>query len=273
MINRRQFVTASLAAGFALAVRPAVGQSVISTPADDLEAGFINLDAADREISAYRAQPAGATNLPVILVVQEIFGIHEYIQDVCRRLAQLGYLAITPDLYVRQGNVTQLSDIPTIFAEVVSKVPDTQVMADLDATAAWAMANNGDASRLGITGFCWGGRIVWLYAAHNPDLTAGVAWYGRLTGDRNALQPTYPIDNAADLKTPVLGLYGELDDGIPLDTVEAMRTALADNGSQIIVYPEAPHGFHADYRPSYRPEAAEAAWAEMQQWFSANGVA
>ncbi len=270
MLNRRQFVTAGLAAGFALAVRPAVGQSVISTPADGLTAGFISLAAADREIPAYRAQPAGATNLPVVVVVQEIFGIHEYIQDVCRRLAQLGYLAIAPDLYVRQGDVSQISDIPTIFAEVVSKVPDAQVMADLDATAAWAAANNGDLSRLGITGFCWGGRIVWLYAAHNPDLSAGVAWYGRLKGDRTDLQPTNPLDVAATLTVPVLGLYGELDDGIPLDTVEAMRAA-AQN-AQIIVYPEAPHGFHADYRPSYRPEAAEAAWAEMQQWFSTHGM-
>ncbi|NJK72068.1 MAG: dienelactone hydrolase family protein [Synechococcaceae cyanobacterium SM2_3_60] len=280
MLSRRQFVTASLAAGFALAVRPAIGQSIISTPADGLDAGFVNLDAGDglrpaighREIPAYRAQPAGATNLPVILVVQEIFGIHEYIQDVCRRLAQLGYLAIAPDLYVRQGDVTQLSDVPTIFAEVVSKVPDAQVMADLDATATWAAANNGDPSRLGITGFCWGGRIVWLYAAHNPNLTAGVAWYGRFTGDRNDLQPTYPLDVAADINMPVLGLYGELDDGIPLDTVEAMQTALSGSDSEIIVYPDAPHGFHADYRPSYRPEAAEAAWEAMQAWFSTHGV-
>lgn len=272
MIKRRQFVTASLAAGFALAVRPAIGQSVITTPTDELEAGFVSIAAGDREIPAYRAQPAGGTNLPVVLVVQEIFGVHEYIQDVCRRFAQLGYLAIAPDLYVRQGDVTQLSDIPTIFADVVSKVPDVQVMSDLDATVAWASDNAGDISRLGITGFCWGGRIVWLYAAHNPELSAGVAWYGRLTGDRNDLQPTYPIDIAADLKAPVLGLYGELDDGIPLDTVEAMQTEIAAGDSEIIVYPGAEHGFHADYRPSYNAEAAEAAWSELQQWFSNNGV-
>jgi carboxymethylenebutenolidase len=202
-------------------------------------------------------------------VVQEIFGIHAHIQDVCRRLAKLGYLAIAPELYARQGEVSQLQTIDEIRA-IVAKVPDTQVMADLDATVAWGRAQSqADAEQLGITGFCWGGRITWLYAAHNPDVKAAVAWYGRLVGDATPLTPKHAIDIAKDLQVPVLGLYGGKDDGIPLDTVEQMRSALkaAGSPSEIVVYPEAPHGFHADYRPSYRPEIAAQAWQAMQSWF------
>jgi carboxymethylenebutenolidase len=205
----------------------------------------------------------------VILVVQEIFGVHEHIRDVCRRLAHAGYLALAPELYVRQGDVSQLASIEEIFAKVVSQVPDAQVLADLDASADWARRNGGSA-QLGITGFCWGGRITWLYAAHNPRLNAAVAWYGRLRGVSSALQPRHPIDLAASLKAPVLGLYGGKDEGIPLADVEAMRAALKASGSasEIQVYDDAPHGFHADYRPSYREAAAHDAWQRALAWFA-----
>lgn len=210
----------------------------------------------------------------MVLVVQEIFGVHAHIQDVCRRLSRLGYLAIAPSLFERQGDVTKLPDIASI-RPVVAKVPDTQVMSDLDATVAWAgREGGGDSRRLGITGFCWGGRITWLYAAHNPNLKAGVAWYGRLVGVSTPQQPSYPLDLVARIKAPVLGLYGGKDDGIPLETVERMQAALKAAGgrSEIVVYPEAPHGFHADYRPSYRPEASADGWSRLQAWFKANGV-
>jgi carboxymethylenebutenolidase len=213
---------------------------------------------------------------PVALVVQEIFGVHEHIKDICRRFAKLGYLAIAPELYARQGDVSQMTDIQEIVNNVVSKVPDTQVMADLDATVAWAeKSGKGDSNKLGITGFCWGGRIVWLYAAHNPRLKAGVAWYGRLVGQTNELTPKYPTDLVAELKAPVLGLYGGADQGIPTETVEQMQNALkaAGNPSQIVLYPDTPHGFNADYRPSYRKEQAQDGWKRLQEWFKKYGVA
>jgi carboxymethylenebutenolidase len=219
--------------------------------------------------------PAKGSAFPVVLVVQEIFGVHEHIKDVCRRFAKEGYCAIAPELYARQGDVSKLTDYREIFAQVVSKVPDAQVMSDLDAAVAWAAKTNiGDPARVAVTGFCWGGRITWLYAAHNPRLKAGVAWYGRLSGQATELQPKYPLDVAADLKAPVLGLYGEKDSGIPLEDVEKMRAALAaaKQPSQIVVFPEAPHGFHADYRPSYREAAARDGWAQCLAWFRRNGV-
>jgi carboxymethylenebutenolidase len=225
---------------------------------------------------AYRAMPANGRNLPTILVIQEIFGVHEHIKDICRRLAKLGYLAVAPELYARQGDVSKMLDAQEIFSKVVSKVPDAQVMADLDATADWAgKSGKGDIKRLGITGFCWGGRIVWLYAAHTPRLKAGVAWYGRLAGDKSELQPEHPIDVAGKLKAPVLGLYGGADPGIPMETIEKMRKALkaANSPSEIVVYPDTPHGFHADYRPSYRKEAAQDGWKKMMEWFKKHGVA
>jgi carboxymethylenebutenolidase len=266
--TRRSFCVSSLATGFALAVQP-VFAAAITTDSEGLQVGAITIPVSDGEIPGYRAMPARGGPFPLILVVQEIFGIHAYIQDVCRRLAKLGYLAIAPELYARQGEVSQLQTIDEIRA-IVAKVPDTQVMADLDATVAWGRAQSqADAEPLGMTGFCWGGRITWLYAAHNPDVKAAVAWYGRLVGDATPLTPKHPIDIAKDLQVPVLGLYGGKDDGIPLDTVEQMRSALkaAGSPSEIVVYPEAPHGFHADYRPSYRPEIAAQAWQAMQSWF------
>lgn len=276
--DRRGFLVTSLGAGFALAVQPVMAQTAISTPADTLTAGEVAIPVSGGEMLAYRAQPAGASRLPTILVVQEIFGVHEYIKDVCRRLARLGYLAIAPELFARQGDPRQYSAIPDLMANIVSKVPDSQVMADLDACAAWAAANGGDPARLGITGFCWGGRTTWLYAAHNPRLVAGVAWYGRLTSPVTQTNPKHPLDVAAELKAPVLGLYGGADQGIPLETVDKMRSALkaaagdAARCSKIHVYEGAPHAFHADYRPSYRKPEAEDGWEKMLAWFRRRGL-
>lgn len=272
-LSRREFVVTSLISGFALAVQP-VTADTITTDTKGLVAGEVKVAVEGGEIPAYRAMPEKGKSFPVALVVQEIFGVHEHIKDICRRFAKLGYLAIAPELYARQGDVSKLTDFREIIEKVVSKVPDKQVMSDLDATVAWAEKNKGNTSRLGITGFCWGGRIVWLYAAHSKKLKAGVAWYGRLVGQPSELQPRYPIDVADELKAPVLGLYGGADNGIPNDTVERMREALKKAGSKsdIILYPDTPHGFHADYRPSYRPEQAKDAWGRLQKWFKEHGV-
>jgi carboxymethylenebutenolidase len=268
-VTRRQFVVTSLAAGFALAVQP-VSAETITTDTKGLIAGEVSIPTNDGPIPAYRAMPATGNLFPVVLVVQEIFGVHEHIRDICRRFAKLGHLAVAPELFAHQGDVSKMSDINDILSKVVSKVPDAQVMSDLDATVAWAdRSSKGNIAKLGITGFCWGGRIVWLYAAHNPQLKAGVAWYGRLVGRANELQPKHPVDVAASLKAPVLGLYGGDDSGIPLDTVDQMRKALKAQASpsEIIVYPNTPHGFHGDYRPSYRKEQAEDGWKRLQEWF------
>ncbi len=274
VLSRRAFSITALGAGFAAAVSP-VAASAIATPADGLDIAEVQVPVADGAIPAYRARPAGRTAEAVVIVTQEIFGVHEHIKDLCRRLARTGYYAIAPALYARQGDPAPYTDIDKLVEDIVSKVPDAQVMADLDATASFAASERADSAKLAITGFCWGGRIVWLYAAHNPSLKAGAAWYGRLVGESNALRPKHPIDVAADLKAPVLGLYGGKDQGIPLDTVERMNAALTAAGSpsRIIVYPEAPHGFNADYRPSYVEADAADAWAKMLAWFAANGVA
>ena len=275
-LGRRSFVVTSLAAGFALAVQPICAQTAITTDAKGLEAGEVKVPTSDGSIPAYRAMPASGSGFPVVLVVQEIFGVHEHIKDICRRFAKLGHMAIAPEMYARQGDVSKLSNMQEIISNVVSKVPDAQVMSDLDAAVTYAeKTGKGNVSKLGITGFCWGGRIVWLYTAHSPKLKAGVAWYGRLVGQSNPLQPKHPLDVAAALKAPVLGLYGEKDTGIPLDTVEKMRQALKDAGkpSEVVVYPDAPHGFHADYRPSYRKENAEDGWKRLQAWFKKHGAA
>lgn len=274
--TRRSFIVTSLGAGFALAVQPgmAQAQTVISTDSVGLVSGEIKIPAAGGDMVAYRSQPASGANIPVVLVVSEIFGVHEYIADVCRRLAKLGYLAIAPELFARQGDPRKLSNIQDIISGIVAKVPDVQVMSDLDACVAWAGKHGGDATKLGITGFCWGGRVTWLYAAHNPRLKAGVAWYGRLDGEVNANTPKHPVDLAQELKAPVLGLYGGQDQGISLDDVNAMRGAVknAKVQSELHVYPDAGHAFHADYRPSYRKDAAEDGWKRMQAWFRLHGV-
>jgi len=275
--TRRTALKVALGAGYAAAVMPVMAQTAIKTPAEGLSSGSITYEVNGFKVPAYFAAPAGKTGLPVVLVVQEIFGVHAYIADVCRRLAHAGYLAIAPELYARQGDPRQYTDIPKLMAEVVAKVPDAQVMADLDGAVAWAGAHGGDLAKVAITGFCWGGRITWLYAAHGP-VKAGVAWYGRLVGANTALTPQQPIDVAATLRAPVLGLYGEKDSGIPLDTLDKMKTVLATGtaaaqAAQFVVYPDAPHAFHADYRPSYRQGPAEDGWQRCLAWFKAHGVA
>jgi carboxymethylenebutenolidase len=275
-LSRREFVLGSIAVGFAAAVRPVAAETVITTDTSGLEAGEVKIPVTGGEIPGYRAMPAKAAKRPVVLVVQEIFGVHEHIRDVCRRFAKLGYFAVAPELYARQGDVSSMTDMQEIVSKVVSKVPDAQVMSDLDATVAWAAKTGAaDTAKLGITGFCWGGRIVWLYAAHSPKLRAGVAWYGRLASAATELQPRQPLDVVRDLRAPVLGLYGGADQGIPLADVEKMRSALAAAGkpSEIVVYPDAPHGFHADYRPSYRPDDAKDGWNRLRAWFEKHGVA
>ncbi len=272
--SRRGFMVTALGAGFALAVQPVMAQTAITTDTQGLVAGEVKVKTPDGEMVAYRAQPASGSNFPVILVVSEIFGVHEYIADTCRRLAKLGYQAIAPELFARHGDPRKLTNIQEILTTIVAKVPDAQVMSDLDACVAWAKVSGGDTARLGITGFCWGGRITWLYAAHNPQLKAGVAWYGRLVGQASVLTPKQPADLAGNLKAPVLGLYGGADQGIPLDTVWAMQDKLKAAGgkSAIHVYDDAPHAFHADYRPSYRKDPAEDGWKRLREWFRKNGV-
>lgn len=272
--SRRQALVTTLATGFALATHPVCAQTAVSTPADGLEAGEVQIPATDVDIPAYRAMPTGPGPFPVILVVQEIFGVHEYIKDICRRLAKEGYMAIAPQMYARQGDVLKLSNIDEIRA-IVAKVPDAQVMSDLDSAVDFAkLSGKADTTRLGITGFCWGGRITWLYAAHNAGVKAGVAWYGRLVGETSPLTPKNPIDFATDLHAPILGLYGGEDQGIPVDSVEKMRAACKAAGKtcDIIVYPGAPHAFHADYRPSYRAEPAKDGWSRLLGWFKQNGL-
>jgi carboxymethylenebutenolidase len=269
-LDRRGFVVTALGAGFALAAQPIMAQTAIKTDTTGLTASEIKIG----DVPAYRAMPAGGKNLPTILVVSEIFGVHEYIADVCRRLAKLGYLAIAPELFARHGDPRKLSNVQEILSAIVGKVSDKEVMADLDACANWAKSNGGDPARLGITGFCWGGRQTWLYAAHNPNVKAAVAWYGRIDGEVNDRTTHYPLDVAGELKGAVLGLYGGKDQGIPLDDVEAMKSAIAKAGgkSQLHVYPDAPHAFHADYRPTYRKDAAEDGWQRLQAWFKQHGV-
>ncbi|HNT37732.1 MAG TPA: dienelactone hydrolase family protein [Rubrivivax sp.] len=269
--SRRDFVQTSVGSGFAAAVLPVMAQTEIKTSAQGLLVGEVTIPVGDFRMPAYRAAPAGKAGAPVVLVASEIFGVHEHIADVARRLAHAGYFAIAPELFVRQGDAQGYGEIAKLISEVIAKVPDAQVMQDLDACVAWARTQGADATRLGITGFCWGGRTTWMYAAHNPALKAGVAWYGRLVGEHNALTPRHPVDVAASIRAPVLGLYGGADGGIPLDTVEQMRKALQDAGnraSEIVVYPDMPHAFHADYRPSYRKAAAEDGWKRLLAWFA-----
>jgi carboxymethylenebutenolidase len=273
-ITRRGFVKTSLTSGFALATVP-VSAATIATDATGLTAGEAKIPTKDGQIPAYYAMPAKGNSHPTILVIQEVFGVHEHIKDVCRRFAKMGHLAIAPELYARQGDAStyDASRIPQLMADIVSKVPDEQVMSDLDAAVAWAAKNKGNNSKLSITGFCWGGRIVWLYSAHNPKVKAGVAWYGRLVGTPSALTPKHPVDIAPTLKVPVLGLYGGQDTGIPVDTIEQMKKALGPKTrSEFHVYPDAPHAFHADYRPSYREDAAKDGWKRANAWLKGHGA-
>ena len=274
--TRRGFVVTALGSGFAAAVLPVSAQT-ISTDATGLDAGEVKIPVSDGQMPAYRAQPAGKTGLPTVVVIQEIFGVHEHIKDLCRRLAKQGYLAVAPELYARQGDPSKYPTVPDLITNVVSKVPDAQVTGDLDATVAWAEKNNGN-GKVGVTGFCWGGRQTWLFAEHSSKVKAAVAWYGPLTGKPNDLQPKSAVDGVAQLKAPVLGLYGGKDQGIPAEARDQMTAALKSApavaaASKIIVYPDAPHGFNADYRPSYSKSDAEDGWSKMLAFFKANGVA
>jgi carboxymethylenebutenolidase len=277
-LQRRGVLRAALGSGFAAAALPVMAQTVVKTAADGLDAGEVTIPVGDFKMPAYRAVPQGKRGAPVILVISEIFGVHEYIADVCRRFAKLGYCAIAPELFIRQGDASAYGEIAKLVAEVISKVPDEQVMTDLDATVAWAETQGQDSSKLAITGFCWGGRITWLYAARQPRLKAAVAWYGRLEGASSPLTPRHPVELAGALKAPVLGLYGEKDTGISLDSVAKMKTALtqgsaAAKASEFVIYANAPHAFHADYRPSFQAEAAQQGWARCVAWLREHGAA
>ena len=272
--NRRTFIKTALGTGFAAAVLPVCAQTMIKTDTVGLTAGEVSVMVNGTKVPAYRAQPEGKTNLPVILVISEIFGVHEHIADIARRFAKLGYLAIAPDFFVRQGNPAVYPTIAELNKEIISKVPDEQVFGDLDAYVAWAGQNGGNPDKIGINGFCWGGRIVWLYSARNPKIKAGAAWYGRIVGEKSALQPQHPIDIAPTLKVPVLGLYGGKDAGIPVATVEQMKEALAKTGnkSEFIVFPNSGHAFNADYRSSYVEADAKEGWKRATEWFKSHGV-
>ncbi len=273
-VDRRGFLKTALGTGFAAATLPVMAQNVIKTDTAGLTAGTIQINVYGQNVPVYRAQPEGKTNLPVILVISEIFGVHEHIADIARRFAKQGYLALAPDLFIRQGDPTKLASIADLQRDIISKTPDAQVFTDLDAVVDWAKANGGNADKIAITGFCWGGRITWLYAAHNPSIKAGVAWYGRLMGDTNANFPRHPIDVAGTLSVPVLGLYGAKDTGISQESIVVMKAALAKgpNKSTFVIYPNSGHAFHADYRPSYVEADAKDGWGRALAWFKQNGV-
>jgi len=280
--SRRTALKVALGVGYAATAMPIMAQTAIKTSAEGLRSGEAIYDVEGFSVPFYFAAPEGKTNLPVVLVIQEIFGVHEYIADTCRRFAKAGYLAIAPELFARQGDPSSYAQMAKLMAEVVSKVPDEQVMKDLDGAVAWASENGGNLKKVGITGFCWGGRITWLYAQHSNNIKAGVAWYGRLVGTASELTPKHPLDQAGQIKAPVLGLYGGQDGGIPLTTVNQMKDALAEaaakgnkaaKASTFVVYKDAPHAFHADYRPSYRKEEAADGFARALAWFKSHGVA
>ncbi len=280
--SRRTALKAALGVGYAAAAMPLMAQTAIKTSSEGLTTGEISYEVNGFKVPAFFAAPTGKTNLPVVLIVHEIFGIHQYIADTARRFARAGYLAVAPELFARQGDPAMYSEMAKLQAEVVQKTPDAEVMADLDGAVNWASQHGGDLGKVAITGFCWGGRVTWLYAQQSNKVKAGVAWYGRLVGTSSALTPKHPLDLAAAHKAPVLGLYGGQDSGIPLDTVNQMKAALAAAGSagnaaakasEFVVYPDAPHAFHADYRPSYRAEPAQDGFKRALAWFKTHGVA
>ncbi|WP_374626660.1 dienelactone hydrolase family protein [Pandoraea sp.] len=275
--NRRDFLKTAVGSAFALAVLP-VAAETITTDTQGLDAGETMLDVPGVKMPVYYARPAGKTHLPTIVVASEIFGVHQHIADICRRFAKLGYLALAPELFVRAGDPQSLGTIAEIQSQIVARTPDEQVLSDIDATVKWAMANGGDEKRLAITGFCWGGRIAWLYDAHNPNVKAAVAWYGRIVGDKSADFPNNPIDIAGKLHGPLLGLYGGKDPGIPVASVEQAREALArgnaaSKASVLKVFPNSGHAFFADYRSSYVEADAKAGWALALAWLRKHGVA
>jgi carboxymethylenebutenolidase len=272
--SRRGFVMTSLMTGLTLATSSVEAQ-VIRTDADGIEAGEVKIPAADGPMPGYRAMPKGEGPFPIVLVIEEIFGVHDYIKDICRRLAKVGYCAVAPELYARQGDLSTMTDAKVIIRDIISKTPDAQWIADLDAAASWAVsASHGDPSRIGTMGWCRGGRGVWLYAAHRKDLKAGVAWYGPVGGERTEIQPRTATDLAAELNAPLLCLYGGADTGIPVAAVEAARdkAKAAGKSVELVVYPDAPHGFHADYRPSYHEADAKDGWARALAFLKSHGV-
>lgn len=273
-VDRRVFLKAAVGSGFAAATLPVAAQTLIKTDITGLSTGDHLIVINGQEVPVYRAQPEGKINPPVIVVISEIFGVHEHIKDVARRFAKQGYMAVAPDLFVRAGDAGSVPNIADLMRDIVGKTPDAQVMSDLDTVVNWAAQRGGDTERLGITGFCWGGRITWLYAAHNPKVKAGVAWYGRLVGDATPNSPKHPVDIAQNLKTPVLGLYGGKDTGIPLESVNRMKAELAkgNSKSEFVVYPDAGHAFHADYRPSFNELDAKDGWRRALDWFRNHGV-
>ncbi|HOE42706.1 MAG TPA: dienelactone hydrolase family protein [Rhodoferax sp.] len=280
--SRRTALKVALGVGYAAAAAPIMAQTAIKTSSEGLRTGESVYDMTGFSVPFFFAMPEGKKNLPVVLVIQEIFGVHEHIADICRRFAHVGYLAIAPELFARQGDPASYTQVAKLMAELVSKVPDAQVMGDLDGAVKWAGENGGDLKKVAITGFCWGGRITWLYAEQSKNVKAAVAWYGRLVGTASDLTPKHPLDLAAGLKAPVLGLYGGQDSGIPLVTINQMKDALAEAGakgnaaakaSQFVVYKDAPHAFHSDYRPSYRKDDAADAFQRALAWFKAHGVA
>jgi carboxymethylenebutenolidase len=274
-VGQSDVLTPKLGAGFAAAVQPVAAQNIINTDSAGLATGTFHITVNGQAVPVYRAAPEGKSNLPVVLVVSEIFGVHEHIADVARRFAKQGYLALAPELFVRHGDASKPSSIDDLIRDIISKTPDAEVMADLDACVAWAGDHGGNVDKLAITGFCWGGRITWMYAAHNPGVKAGVAWYGKLVGPANPVTPRHPVDIAASLTVPVLGLYGAQDGAIPLESVEQMKAALAQGASKsfFVVYPDSGHAFHADYRPSYVAADAKDGFARALAWFKANGAA
>jgi carboxymethylenebutenolidase len=280
--SRRSALKLALGAGYAVAAGPLMAQTAIKTSSEGLRTGESSFEVNGFKVPVFFAAPAGKTNLPVVLVIHEVFGVHEYIADTCRRLARAGYLAVAPELFARLGDPGEYGELARLMTEIVNKTSDAQVMADLDGAVAWAASQGGDAQKVAITGFCWGGRITWLYAQHSSRVKAGVAWYGRLVGQPSATSPQHPLQQAASLKAPVLGLYGGDDSGIPVDSVNQMKAALASAGaagnaaakaSEFVIYPDTPHAFHADYRPSYRAGPAQDGFKRALAWFKAHGVA
>ena len=261
--------------GFAAATLPVSAHTVIATDDAGLRTGWHDIAAGGRMMPVFCAQSESMANPPVLLLISEIFGVHEHIADVARRFARQGYLATAPALFVRHGDPTAVPDIPSLMKGIIAATPDGEVMADLDACVAWAADSGGNIDRLSVTGWCWGGRIAWLYAAHDPRVKAGVAWYGRLVGEASAIRPQHPIHIARTLKVPVLGLYGAKDRTIPLSTVDAMAGELAHGGSksEFVVYHDAGHAFHADNRPSYVEAAARDGFKRSLEWLKANGAA
>jgi carboxymethylenebutenolidase len=277
-LARRGFIGASVLAGYTLAAGPLRAQTIIRTDTTGLTAGDVTIPTATGGMPGYRAKPASGSGHPIVFVLQEVFGLHEWVRDICRRFAKEGYLAVAPGYYFRQGNLDGLTDFQNQIAPIVMRKPDAELKSDLDATAAWASSSDGgNAGKLAVTGFCRGGRNTIIYAAHNPNLKAAVAWYGG-----NVVAPVNhefltdrAVDVAEKIKCPLLGLYAGDDPGIPQDHVDQLKAALARSGqkTEMVVYPGAKHGFLADYRATYSAETSAQAWPRCLAWFKAHGAA